>query len=590
MHAEMIRSATRVPGLVLGLLLLATSSLALDAGSLVNDLASRTMDGRRTGTNGAELAADYLEELLLREGFPVAAGDTTHRQTFRFVASQNLIQAALGLDGSLVADSSWTVLEASADASFQDVEIVFCGYGIDDESLGWNDYGDSDLNGAVAMVVRQGPRGERPTDPEWEQAYLVEARVRAATRHGASALLLVDNPFDTQAEADRNSGSDPAFGDCGLPLLAMSARRAEALLPADGKKLAARLSLVNRRRKPAPPETLPHTLSLDLQIERNWRDGWNLVSMLPGSGRLASEWLVAGAHYDHLGHGPDGLGDLHPGADDNASGVAALLLAGRELLASWSTDRSAAGRRSLALVFFGGEELGKLGSRAFLEEATLPLEQVRLMLNLDMVGRLPDKGLDVLGLERWPQIASHVPRSSLVALNPAPGAPGGDHESFLAAGVPAVMLFTGAHQDYHTPGDTIDKLNISGIERVGELCAAWLDGLGTATLELDPPGFQAGQAQDSRPRVTAGIGIVPAYESTEEGGMLVKGVRPDSPADRAGLVAGDQILSVGDRPVANIFDYTFAIRKAAIGDTLVFEVLSSGHRERKDLVLEERKK
>ncbi len=298
----------------------------------------------------------------------------------------------------------------------------------------------------------------------------------------------------------------------------------------------------------------------------------NVIAVLPGTDpRRAGESLVIGAHYDHLGLGEYGgqtedRGQVHPGADDNASGVAVLLELARTL----------AGKphpRSLVFVAFTGEEAGRLGSRHYLQQAgAYPLERMIAMVNLDTVGRLGERPLTVLATgtaEEWVDILRGAGYVTGVAVNAVADDIGsGDQTSFIAAGVPAVQFFSGAHADFHRPGDTLDKIDTAGMVKVAQVLKETVDYLAdrprplTATTLAGPP---LAAAPDTTPLRRVSLGTLPDYTWNGEG-VRLDGVRAGTPAAQAGLRPGDIIVELNGTPVNNLREYAQALKQLQPGD------------------------
>ncbi len=537
----------------------------------VTHLCKAELAGRQAGEPGEAQAAQFITRELQSAGLVPAFG-TDFSQTYTFVKSTHFAQAALLVNGVAVDSLDWAPLEASARAQKLELPLAFCGYGIHNFETGWNDYAGAGLLGKAVVIIRQGPVGERAEDEEWLEAYALKSRIAAAKKAGAACVLIADNPFESRAGAERLTGPDPTFGDTGLPLAAISSDLLEELLAETGKSPRSLLSQANRRRRPVGPMLLESRIMLELDPRRITKESANLLAV-PAGQVAGADWLVIGAHYDHLGTAEDG--GYFPGADDNASGVAALLQ-----IAEGFRRQDAAGSRNLLFVFFAGEEQGRLGSRYLLDSGLISPEAISLMINIDMVGHYDRSQLSILGLNDYPLLAAGpFPENSTLEFRAENAAPGGDHESFLAHGVPSVMLFTGAHPEYHSPADVVESLDLEGIDRVASWVAEWIDRLRQESLELSRPGFATAGSTEKQGRIEAGIGITPAYQATAEGGMRIAAVRAASPAERAGLVAGDQVMAVNQKPVANIFDYTYALRGTSSGDTLHVEVLLTGERD-----------
>jgi len=308
--------------------------------------------------------------------------------------------------------------------------------------------------------------------------------------------------------------------------------------------------------------------------------------VLPGADPdVAGECVVVGAHYDHLGYGgegsaaPDQVGRIHPGADDNASGTAGLLAVARAFAAE------PAPRRTVLFVAFGAEELGVLGSAHAVRNppSACPIERLQLMINLDMVGRPKGGKLYVHGVdtarglrEQVQRLAERPPR---IALTIEPGGEGygaSDQTSYYAKGVPVLFLFNGAHPDYHRPSDTADKIDGAGLAEAARL--AWRAALEAADLpqrlevvRLPPPkGSGPGQGGD-RAAGRPSLGTIPDFAERTEPGVLLTGVMPGSPAEKAGLAGGDVLLRLGDKRILSLQDLQYALVARRPGDVIEVE-------------------
>src|SRR5437667_3117916 len=320
----------------------------------------------------------------------------------------------------------------------------------------------------------------------------------------------------------------------------------------------------------------------------------NVIAILPGtSPALRGEVVVIGAHYDHLGLGgpdamdPDSTGRVHNGADDNASGTAALLEVARQL-----ARRQPA--RTIVFVAFSGEELGTLGSSYFvLHPVPEPVDSIYAMLNMDMVGRLRSARLLALGAataKEFPALLDSLntpPRFDLRASGDGWGP--SDHALFFAARRPVLHFFTDLHEDYHRSTDDWDKLNVTGIAQVAQFVAdlAWslANRPGPLTF-VDAP----------RPQATTGGSGYGAYLGTipdlsgggVSDGVRITGVRAGSPAEQAGLFAGDVITAIGNKHIGNLYDMTDALRSHQAGDTVVIVSTRDGVERRATTVLGKR--
>jgi hypothetical protein len=321
-------------------------------------------------------------------------------------------------------------------------------------------------------------------------------------------------------------------------------------------------------------------------VEREKRIGHNVAAYLPATSGAALDkpWVILGAHYDHLGRGDHGnslatkeeAGRVHAGADDNASGTAAVLAVG-ETLAKQPR------RRHVLLALWSGEELGLIGSSAFLASSPVPADQVEAYLNFDMVGRMQDNKLTIQAMGTSPAWAKILEQANVAAgfdllLQQDPYQPT-DVASFNLAGVPCLSFFTGTHADYHKPTDTADKIDYADLDRIVDFAAAI-----TRRLEelAQPPAFakvdQPMQTGAGRAGVRVFTGTIPDY-STEVKGLLLGGVIGGGPAEQAGLQKGDVIVEIAGQTIANIYDYTYALELLKIGQPANVVYMRNGVRK-----------
>jgi Peptidase family M28/PDZ domain len=307
--------------------------------------------------------------------------------------------------------------------------------------------------------------------------------------------------------------------------------------------------------------------------------GANVIGILPGRDAvLRNEVVIVGAHYDHLGLGgsfaldPDSTGAIHNGADDNASGTVALFRIAERL-------RAARPARTVVFIAFSAEELGLLGSAHYAGAPTYPLATTRAMVNLDMVGRLRNDRLIVYGsatATEFPALLDSLNRHHGFALHhEGDGYGRSDQSSFYAAGVPVLHMFTDLHEDYHRAGDDWEKLDLAGLARVADFTAA-----AVAAIADRPAALTFVNLPPPRPAAGGGgygayLGSVPDMAGGVRGVRLT-GVRKDSPADQAGLRAGDVIVRIGGSEVADLQGMTDALRAHQPGDVVDIVFLRDG--------------
>jgi len=324
--------------------------------------------------------------------------------------------------------------------------------------------------------------------------------------------------------------------------------------------------------------------------------GTNVIGLIPGRDpALRNETVIVGAHYDHLGLGgfgaldaPDSTGQVHNGADDNASGTAALLAIAERI-------HAAPPARTVIFIAFSGEELGLLGSDAYVKHPLYPLSVTEAMINLDMVGRLTNDKLIVYGTgtaTEFPALLDSLNWYAKFDLRPQPEGYGpSDQTSFYAAGIPVLHLFTDLHADYHRSTDDWDKINAKGLVRVADFAAGIVTALGNRPsrltfVDVPPPAPKGGVA------VTSGygayLGTIPDMASGEAGGVRIQGVTKGSPAEVGGLQGGDLIVKIGTYDTPDLQEMTGALRAYRPGDKVVIVVLRNGQEKALDVTLGKR--
>ena len=488
---------TLVPAAAIVALLAGVAAVraAVDSDALLTHikfLSADDLKGRGNGTEGLERAADYIARQFKDAGLQPGGVDGTFFQPFEIVAG-----LTVGRDNGLTIEhggrratfalgSSYYPLAAPANdtpavasTELDDLPLVFAGYGLVVPSPRYDDYANVDVNGKVVLIFSHEPQerdansrfnGTRPMPQTSLQAKAAVARTR-----GARALLVVSDPSHQVDEAPYSLfAADPEAENHGIPVLRIRRDELQPLIDAWGlDALAAAIDKdLEPRSKPLPGATVDYVEHLS----RNRRTIRNVVGIAPGSDRArAAEAVVIGAHYDHVGIGgrysatPEATGQIHNGADDNASGTAAIIEMAREVRA-----QRARFPRSVVFIAFAGEERGLLGSAFYAAAPAIPNDKTVAMLNLDMVGR-SFGAVDVSGLEVSPSMEADLnaaAKSAGTGLNikrQGPGAGRSDDSSFIARRIPAINFFTGFHTDYHRPSDDWEKIDADGTKRVATL-------------------------------------------------------------------------------------------------------------------------
>ena len=386
---------------------------------------------------------------------------------------------------------------------------------------------------------------------------------------------------------------DTAVSDSGIVAATVDGRLAAAIIESAGRSLEEVQAAFDTGNPHVAGFELPLEAAIEVQLDRTEGVGHNVLGYLPPTGGAAVEepYIMLGAHYDHLGHGRvDSLaraaedGQIHNGADDNASGVAATLAAGGKLA---SAERD----RGVILAFWSGEELGLLGSADFVAQAPVPVDQIAAYLNFDMVGRLRDNTLTVQAVGSssiWTGLVEELngPIGLELSFVADPYLPT-DSRVLNAAEVPSLAFFTGGHEDYHRPTDDADTLNYEGLDRITELAASVAARLVSAP---EPPDFiEVVQERRNTGQASMRIftGTIPDYASDAEG-LLLSGVIAGGPAQAAGLQGGDLVVGLAGQTIANIYDYTYALDLLKVGEPAEVVFVRGGERITAELLPEAR--
>ena len=565
-------------------------------------LAGERQEGRLTGSNGERLAAEYLVEQLKRIGARPLPNQKDYRLPFEFTAGTRDGGSRLTVAPG---DHTFTQPGEVRALSFSDNgevsgQVVFAGYGIvvpESQDFGYDSYATLDVKDKIVVVLRYFPEDADAKTKGILARYSGERyKAMAARQRGAKALLVVTGPRSPNAGETMPMNFDTALAGSGIVAASISGAAGAAILTGTGKSLEdIQRSFDSGNPHAAGFEVPSATVTISASVVREKRTGYNIAGYLPASAGQpgAKPWIALGAHYDHLGRGESGnslastdeRGRVHYGADDNASGSAAVLAVG-ERLASQTR------RRDVLLTFWSGEELGLVGSTAFVNAPPIPLDQLAAYFNFDMVGRMQDNKLTVQAAGTSPVWARIIEQANVAAgfdlvLQQDPYQPT-DVASFNGAGVPCLNFFTGTHADYHKPSDTADKIQYEDLDRIVAFAAQVARRVGEtdeppAFTKVDQPAQGAGRAG-----LRVFTGTVPDY-STEVKGLLLGGVIGGGPAEQAGLQKGDIVVEIAGQTIANIYDYTFALELLKIGEPAKVVYMRDGQKRETTLTPAARK-
>lgn len=566
-------------------------------------LASDDLEGRGNGSPGLDRAGDYIAAQWKAAGLQPGGKNGSWFQPFELVTSLSVgegntltvrsggqsIAFALGQTYfPLSATANDSTREASANA--QALPLIFAGYGISASSLNYDDYAGIDVTGKAVLVFTHEPQehdaASRFNGREFTANATLLSKAMTARTRGAKLLLIVSDPTHDRDEAPYQGFiKDPQAEDYGIPVLRVQRDRIEPLLAA--WKLDMLAKEIDSAGAPRSRALAGAAADYVEHLAKTRRTVRNVIGVLPGSNPARkNEAIVLGAHYDHLGLGgrhsmnPNLAGQIHNGADDNASGTAALIEIARAAAANHARFQ-----RSVIFVAFAGEELGLLGSAQYVNSPAVPLDDTVAMVNLDMVGR-PRGRIMISGLESAPAVdddvkaaAATVAGLEIKRFQEGAGVGSSDDTTFMLKKIPAIGFFSGFHSDYHRPTDDWPLIDGAGAATVATLAYEL-----TARLAERPdrpqyvaPPTPTGHGTSTGDAGSVGgygpyFGSVPDFGEADSGVKFAE-VRENSPAAKAGLKAGDVMVSFDGKPIRTLYDFTYALREKKPGDEVEVKVM-----------------
>ncbi len=570
--------------------------------SHVVTLSNLFFEGRAPGTRGGEIAGEYIEWWLKRTNLdPAFAG--SFRQPFTVSGDVKVKTAKFAVttgdkERAFEPEVDFGVLGISGNASAT-AQLAFVGYSIAEGPGGYSSFGPhDDLKGKIALILRWEPMTAEGTSKwqdlsGWTHNASLLPKIRAAEERGAAGVILVNAPGAKDARAGKlESAQRTRFGKpVGIPVVMLADPVAAELVKAasnDGTTLRALRESADADGQHAAVNLAAATVTISAAIETEQIPTSNIAGILRGKGALADQYVVIGAHYDHLGYGhfasrggPEADGAIHPGADDNASGTAGVLLIADRLTKEYAALPADAQARSIIFACFSAEESGLIGSRKFLESPPVAQSQIFAMLNMDMIGRFrEEKKLEVGGVGTAEGLADWLQPmfdSSGVPIAPSKGGQGpSDHASFYAASIPVLFFFTGLHEQYHAPTDTADLLNIDGATKVSALVGDIALALAKRTEALKFASTGTVSKQGSLKGVSVRLGIAPGNYADDQPGVLVGDVYPETSAANAGILKGDRLIRWGGEELADVGSMMDRLAGHKPGDVVEIVVIRDG--------------
>lgn len=573
----------------------------------VQTLSNPYFEGRAPGSRGSELAHEYVEFWLKKAGldpaFPAKEGDeswTSYRQPWLLPGTSIEVRSAkvdLG-SGPLERGESFEVLGSSGGGDVN-VPLAFAGYGIEERPAGKDADGNdaprytsfaegADFTGRAVILLRYEPIGDDGKSL-WSRARFsdqspIAGKVAAVARRNPAAIILVNPPGAVDGRTGLESTDGSPFGRAlKVPFIQLTQEQADTLLKSadpEGRSLEA-------LRKAADSGALEsfnlrddRRISIAVDVAKTGTPASNVGGVVRGKGALANEWVIVGAHLDHVGYGrigasPTNRGKLHPGADDNASGTAAMIILARRLNEWLRSDSSPDDARSILFMGFDAEESGLQGSKEYTRTPTLKLEQVQAMVNLDMVGRLRNEELSVSGVgsaEGFLDLIRPTIEASKLTVHADPSGRGpSDHASFYNAGVPVLFIFTGSHGDYHKPTDHGFTVNPVGAVRVIDLADALTRQLATESKKLVFKSTSRTGGSD-RGYAPVRLGVQPGLTEEGQTGVKVESVSAGTSAADAGIQEGDVLLAWNGAVLEGVADMLDNLKNHKPGDVVTVKL------------------
>jgi hypothetical protein len=544
----------------------------------VEYLASQELAGRYPGTPGDLKAASYISGVFKDYGLkaPFKNGFQEFRVTTGIRKGTANSMSVNGIRGT--ADKDFTPVSISENG-VADAGSIFLGYGfrIKGDSLNWDDYAGIDARGKVAIMLLGAPEPAKGATDPFEEYGSVRLKLLSARDAGVAAVIFVAGPaYDDKDELDFGTVKE---NSAGLPV--MRARRTfiNQALAGSGITIETAEQELNTGHRPISRE-LGFSSTLKADIVTTTATTQNVIGWIQAKDTGAvQEWVIVGAHYDHLGMGGSGSGSrvqdtvgVHPGADDNASGVASVME-----MAGYLSSVKGGLKRSVLFVAFAGEEMGLLGSKYFVENSPIPLKSVSAMINFDMVGRPNEqKRLSISGTGTAAEMDSvlGLVQSGNLKWEKSPEGPGpSDHSSFYSVKVPVLYFSTGSHLDYHTPADTPDKLDYINMAEINHEVSEIILAVANAPKQLTFRESGSRAADSGRRKLKVSLGIMPDVSGSENNGLRVEHATPGKPAQLAGITKGDRIVGINGLPVTNVYDYMTRLQTLRAGQTVSVELL-----------------
>lgn len=551
----------------------------------IDFLSSDSLFGRSAGTPFDRVSAKYIKDQFEKSGLELIGDNGYH--FFDLITNQYS-----GPDNSMVINGkSYTYSNDFATFPFSssgtlEAPVVFAGFGlkIENQDMSWNDYKELNVEGKWVMLLRGDPEPDKP-----ESIFINQSsdrnKVLLAKDQGAKGVILVSGVnYDPQ---DQLVTMEERGYSIGIPVIHIHRNIANLILQGNGKLEKVEKEIIEKRTSKTIETGL--VINATTEVLNEIKTSQNIVAIIRSNTEKKNrKYIVIGAHYDHIGMGGKGSSSrrpdtisVHNGADDNASGISAMI----EIAQKLSENRTNLSR-NLIFVAFGAEEQGLIGSRRFIESGIVPVDSIEAMINLDMLGRMTNNTLMVSGVKTAVEsegILHELNTDSTIHLLLSPEGYGpSDHASFYNKDIPVFFFTTGVHLDYHTPDDDINLINVDGLSKSASYIYSLIEHLAKQNDYLT---FQQAGPKSLPVRHGKGLkvklGIIPDVSGMANNGLRVIGATEGNPAYIGGIRAGDVITAINGKSVKNIQDYMYRLSELKQGITISVEI----QRQEKQMVL-----
>lgn len=602
---QILRSCLILPLMVTGLTATfggeSREAIVQRVGDDIQYLASEKLEGRGVETKGIHLAADHIIDLYKQHGLKPGMPDGSYKQPFQVSLGKTKIKSQTGViltgpDGrkTTLAQNQFQPLQRGKNGTGSG-DLVFVGYGITSADDKYDEYKGVDVKGRILVMIRrepnQGADGGAFEGKKLTPHSYIDTKLRLAKQHNAAGIIFVNDPF-TSPSADKDVLSSPSgFGtnEAGIPFVHVKQTVVDALLQqsplkvkvGDNEQILTTLKHVtdhiDKQLQPVSQQMTGVSAVVNTLFDSRSVEAYNIVGILDAEGPLSEETIVIGGHYDHLGYGGYGSrakgsqGKIHFGADDNATGTAAVLEMVRRVTSGPKL------KRRIVFICFSGEERGLIGSKYYVSNPVIPLEKTVAMLNYDMIGTLRNNRIDVNGVgtaeEFLPIVEAADEASPLdikVISHPMAGS---DHLPFFQKQIPVMFCFTGITPRYHTPDDRFEVINVPGVVSVIDFTESLLRGIDS--LPKSPTFVSVGRR--SKPVKLPYLGLIPNLSTDpDDAGVPVQMVRSGSPAQRAGLKPTDVITKINGQAMEGYSNVVDFLKTAKPGQTVNVTIKRSG--------------